>query len=53
MVQSIGWYPCAATASSICENGREPKNFFADSGEGAPLHHHVRLSSISGSFFCA
>ena len=33
---------------------KEPKNFFADSGEGwAPLTTTCRVSSISGSFFCA
>src|SRR5262249_62051843 len=54
MVQSIGSCPCRATASLICVNGREPKNFFADSGEGcAPLTTTCRPSSINGSLFCA
>lgn len=54
MVQSIGVWPWAATASLICVKGREPKNFFADRGEGwAPLTTACRVSSISGSFFCA
>ena len=50
MVQSIGSWPCPATASLIWVNGREPKNFLADSGEGcAPLTTACRLSSIRGS----
>ncbi|CAM5561155.1 hypothetical protein SGRI78S_03161 [Streptomyces griseus subsp. griseus] len=52
--QSIGWCPWAATASLICVKGREPKNFFAESGEGcAPFTTTWRSSSIRGSFFCA
>lgn len=52
--QSIGWCPWAATASLIRVNGREPKNFLAESGEGcAPFTTVWRSSSIRGSFFCA
>ena len=52
--QSTGSWPWAAIASLIWVKGREPKNFFADSGEGcAPLTTTCRSSSMSGSFFCA